>query len=65
VRAVLTFVVPVAFLTTVPAEAAAGTLTWGWALAALAMAVAAARAVAGAVALRAGELHLGVVVRPW
>ncbi len=38
VRAVLTFVVPVAFLTTVPAEAASGTLTWGWGLGALAMA---------------------------
>lgn len=38
VRALLTFVVPVAFLTTVPAEAAAGTLTWGWALGALAAA---------------------------
>lgn len=35
VRVLLTFVVPVAFLTTVPAEAAAGTLTWGWALGAL------------------------------
>jgi ABC-2 type transport system permease protein len=39
VRALLTFVVPVAFLTTVPAEAAAGTLTWGWALGSLAVAV--------------------------
>jgi ABC-2 type transport system permease protein len=39
VRALLTFVVPVAFLTTVPAEAAAGTLTWGWGLGAAAVAV--------------------------
>lgn len=38
VRAVLTFVVPVAFLTTVPAEAAAGRLTWAWGLAAVGVA---------------------------
>jgi ABC-2 type transport system permease protein len=38
VRAVLTFVVPVAFLTTVPAEAASGLLRWPWAFASLAMA---------------------------
>jgi ABC-2 type transport system permease protein len=40
VRAMLTFVVPVAFLTTVPAEAAAGTLTWPWALGAIGVGVA-------------------------
>jgi len=39
VRALLTFVVPVAFLTTVPAEAASGTLTWAWGVGALAVAV--------------------------
>ena len=38
VRALLTFVVPVAFLTTVPAEAAAGRLTWAWGLAAVGVA---------------------------
>ena len=38
VRALLTFVVPVAFLTTVPAEAAAGRLTWAWGLGAVGVA---------------------------
>ncbi|HSG88465.1 MAG TPA: ABC-2 family transporter protein, partial [Pseudomonadales bacterium] len=40
VRALLTFVVPIAFLTTVPAEAASGRLTWGAALGAAAVALA-------------------------
>jgi len=39
-RALLTFVVPVAFLTTVPAEALSGRLSWPWALAALGVAAA-------------------------
>ena len=38
-RALLTYVVPVAFLTTVPAEAFSGRLEWPWALASLGMAV--------------------------
>jgi len=38
VRALLTFVVPVAFLTTVPAEAASGLLTWPWAVGSVVMA---------------------------
>ena len=39
VRALLTFVVPIAFLTTVPAEAASGRLTWAAALGAAGVAV--------------------------
>ncbi|MFN2322166.1 MAG: ABC-2 family transporter protein [Trueperaceae bacterium] len=38
-RALLTFVVPIAFLTTVPAEAASGRLTWAAALGATAAAL--------------------------
>ena len=40
VRALLTFVVPIAFLTTVPAEAASGRLTWAAALGAAGVALA-------------------------
>lgn len=39
VRALLTFVVPIAFLTTVPAEAASGRLTWSAALGAVGVAL--------------------------
>jgi ABC-2 type transport system permease protein len=40
VRFVLTFIVPIAFITTVPASAAVGRLTWSMALASFAIAAA-------------------------